>query len=76
MKTSRDHRELATRTLRRFNLIPTVDSPEMVALIAMLRGHIADAALRAQRVVVQEHDRADAIDIGRDVVWARGAGRG
>jgi hypothetical protein len=78
MKTSTetDRRELATRTLRRFNLMPTVRSPEREALFTMLRGHVADAAVRAQRTVVRENAHADAIDIGPDVVWARGAGRG
>jgi hypothetical protein len=76
MKTSTDPRELATRTLRRFNLMPAVRSPELEALFTMLHGHVADAAVRAQRVVDQEHARADAVDIGLDVVWARGAGRG
>jgi hypothetical protein len=76
MKTLENPRELATRTLRRFNLTTTVGSPEMAALLTMLRGHIADAAVRAQRVLMQEHDRADAIEIGLNVVWARGGGRG
>ena len=78
MKTSTeaDRRELATRTLRRFNLMPAVRVPELEALLTMLRGHAADAALRAQRAVDREHARADVIDIGLDVVWARGAGRG
>jgi hypothetical protein len=76
MKTSTYKGELATRTLRRFNLMPAVRSPELEALFTMLRGHIADAAQRAQRKVEVEHARADAIDIGLDVVWARGAGRG
>ena len=76
MKTSRDTRELATRTLRRFNLTTTIGSPEMAALLAMLRGHIADTAMRAQRVVAQQNNRADALEIGFNVVWARGAARG
>jgi hypothetical protein len=77
MKSSTDRYELATRTLRRYNLTPTIGSPELTALLAMLRGHIDDVTARAQRTVDQQHDRAEAINLGLNVVWARGgAGRG
>jgi hypothetical protein len=63
MITLRDQPESATRTLRRYNLEPTERAPEMSALIAMLQGHIADAAERASRKVTRDNAVAAAIDL-------------
>ncbi len=68
-------KDLATRNLRRLNIEPAVDAPETVALYEMLRSHIDDTVVRAQRNLDREHAAAGWSNDSPLVVYARGDGR-
>jgi len=61
----------AVRALRLLNVEPTM-GPETSALHELIRSHIDDTVVRAQRNLNDQRDTADAYDAKPEFVYARG----
>ncbi len=62
----------APRSLRTYNIEATSFAPETRALFEMLRGHIDDTVVRAQRNLNRQRAASDPAHYGPVVVYARG----
>lgn len=72
MNTLKRRSNSAPRSLRRYNIESNHFAPETLALCEMLRGHIDDTVVRAQRNLYRQRAASDPARYGPVVVFARG----